>query len=106
MSGDVMLFPATVEEFIEQYKVVDRDHAISNGAEFVPVFRMKQWFDHLQAQPITHADRIRAMSDEELAEWHKQMMEGYCPRPTSECPSDCYQCWLDWLRQEADNGQN
>ena len=51
----------------------------------------------------TNADRIRAMSDEEMAEWHKQMMEGYCPRQTSECPSDCYECWLDWLKQEADH---
>lgn len=69
MSGEMMLFPATVEEFMEQYKVVDRDHALSNGTEFVPVFRMRQWFDHLQAPPLTNADRIRAMTDEELAEF-------------------------------------
>ena len=53
MAGEMMLFPDTVEEFIEQYKVVDSDHALSNGAEFIPVFRMRQWFDHLQAQPNT-----------------------------------------------------
>ena len=35
-------------------------------------------------QPITNADRIRAMTDEELAN---------------------YQTWLDWLKQEAEEGE-
>ena len=52
-------------------------------------------------EPQTNADRIRAMSDEELAKWHKQIIEGYCPVPTSECRSECKGCWLDWLKQEA-----
>jgi hypothetical protein len=47
-----MTFPDTVEEFMEQYKITDTDHVYSNGIEFVPIFRMKQWFEHLQsAQP-------------------------------------------------------
>lgn len=48
MSGDVMMFPDTVEEFMEQYKVVDREQVYSNGIEFVPIFRMQQWFDHVK----------------------------------------------------------
>ena len=57
---------------------------------------------------ITNGDRIRAMSDEELAvligdnidcavcrEMHDS---DYCPKPY---PGTCYDCWLDWLRQEA-----
>lgn len=106
MSGEMMFFPATVEEFMEQYKVVDRDHALSNGAEFVPVFRMRQWFDHLQAPPITNADRIRSMSDEELADW----LGVYCNGQTAQevgkpCASgmgSCEECWLDWLKGEAE----
>lgn len=43
---DCMEFPDTVEEFMEQYKVVDTDYVYSNGTEFVPIFRMKQWFEH------------------------------------------------------------
>lgn len=43
---EVMKFPKTVEEFMEQNKVVDTDHVYSNGIEFVPIFRMKQWFEH------------------------------------------------------------
>ena len=41
-----MKFPKTVEEFMEQNKVVDTDNVYSNGIEFVPIFRMKQWFEH------------------------------------------------------------
>lgn len=51
MSGDVMMFPDTVEEFMEQYKVVDREQVYSNGIEFVPIFRMRQWFDHVKHSP-------------------------------------------------------
>ena len=46
--SDRMTFPDTVEEFMEQYKVVDTDGVyMSKGAELVPIFRMKQWFEHL-----------------------------------------------------------
>ena len=44
--SDAMSFPVIVEEFMEQYKIVDCDHVYSNGMEFVPIFRMKQWFEH------------------------------------------------------------
>lgn len=45
--SDMMTFPDTVEEFMEQYKVTDTEQVYSNGAEYVPTFRMKQWFEHL-----------------------------------------------------------
>lgn len=46
--ADAMMFPDTVEEFMEQYKMVDTDKVYSNGAEYVPIFRMEQWFDHVK----------------------------------------------------------
>lgn len=42
----VMTFPNTVEEFMEEYKIVDSEHVYTNGTEMVPIFRMKQWFEH------------------------------------------------------------
>lgn len=45
-----MEFPDTVEEFMEQYKIVDTESVYTNGAELVPIFRMMQWFDHLRAE--------------------------------------------------------
>lgn len=53
--------------------------------------------------PITNADRIRGMNDEELAEYFSPKAcptsitaKGHCTIPT-----DCKQCWLDWLKQEV-----
>jgi hypothetical protein len=46
--SDCMTFPDTVEEFMEQYKVVDTGGIyMSKGVELVPIFRMSQWFEHL-----------------------------------------------------------
>ena len=46
----------------------------------------------------TNADRIRAMSDEELKDW---FCEGH-PNSCSGCPFDGIECtMLDWLKQEA-----
>ena len=48
---------------------------------------------------LTNADRIRAMTDEELADILK------CVPDYTDCPpgaDDCRKCILDWLRQEAE----
>ena len=53
--GDMMTFPATVEEFMEQYKMTDTEHVYSNGTEYVPIYRMKQWFEHCRNQHLLRA---------------------------------------------------
>ena len=49
-------------------------------------------------QPLTNADRIRAMTDEEIENWywwmHKEMMN---------C-TESHVFVHDWLKQEVDNG--
>jgi len=63
-------------------------------------------------KPMTNAMRIRAMTDEELADILARM----CPptmAPTETCfyalgddsdgvDSACDLCWLDWLKEEAE----
>ena len=49
-------------------------------------------------KPMTNADRIRSMSDEELAKILGNKC--LCP-PTSECVN-CVACWLEWLQQPAE----
>ena len=58
--------------------------------------------------PRTNADRIRAMTDEELAEFILSI-RGHCRAATIGpvvCPyienfqTDCNKCWCDWLKQE------
>ena len=56
-------------------------------------------------KPITNADRIRSMSDEELA--IEETAKGGCPHDCEtpdDLDTDCVRCWLDWLKQEVDNG--
>ena len=60
---------------------------------------------------MTNADRLRSMTDEELAEF---LDERSCPQ--EDCPNvaedgtispnmTCRKCWLAWLRQEVDDGE-
>lgn len=45
-------------------------------------------------EPQTNADRIRAMTDEELAEWIRdQIIDRNIGIPS--------ETWLDWMREEA-----
>ena len=60
-------------------------------------------------KPTTNADRIREMSDEELAGWLQGMK--YSPVCDSKCYDDyekygeqrtfCTECWLNWLQSPA-----
>lgn len=54
-------------------------------------------------KPMTNADRIRSMSDEELAEYMGDVQTwGGCPNHGARnCTENCADCWLDWLKQEV-----
>ena len=56
----------------------------------------------VQKRIITNADRIRSMTDEELAElfWIRADCE-LCPNKEPYCSDDCKKHWLDWLKEEA-----
>lgn len=64
--------------------------------------------------PMTNADRIRAMSDEELAGFLMKLMHnniqcfGEGMFPYHPCPQEqnCKQCGLDWLRQPAEEDKH
>ena len=58
--------------------------------------------DYFAGKTITSADRIRAMTDEELAEFMANL--GCHPSASKETcmgVDQCCSCWLDWLKQEA-----
>ena len=60
----MMTFPATVEEFMEQYKIVDDEKVYTNGADLVPIFRMMQWFEHVSAtDTISRQAAIDALNE-------------------------------------------
>ena len=33
-------------------KMTDTEHVYSNGTEYVPIYRMKQWFEHCRNQQL------------------------------------------------------
>ena len=63
----------------------------------------------IRLKPETNADRIRAMTDEELSYYLDGLAGDGCP-PQMVCNKERYKCnvrkcWLEWLKQEAvDNG--
>lgn len=66
---------------------------------------MKEWsplckYEHTKKK--TNADKIRAMSDEKLAEWLLSISTAECPF-CWDCQADtCLKCWYKWLKQTAE----
>ena len=62
-----------------------------------------------KVEPMTNADRIRAMSDEELVSFLMRLMghaqcfaEGIFPYHPCPQNQNCKQCGIDWLQQPAE----
>lgn len=68
--SDKMTFPETVDEFMEEYKIVDTEKVYTNSIELVPIFRMEQWFEHLPAVP-------HEMTARELLHTERRMFSKY-----------------------------
>ena len=60
---------------------------------------------HYRPKPITNAERIRSMSDEELAEWLDKLITHCNDGPCFNCfmQKACLTSMLDWLKQEAND---
>lgn len=52
--------------------------------------------------PMTNADRIRALSDEELAKFLDDCNSQGCVCPTRNCKESCKLCIEEWLQQPAE----
>ena len=55
---------------------------------------------------MTNADKIRSMTDEELAELIDRETDSCAP--TGDCEKmsrDCKACWLEWLQQTAEEDE-
>ena len=42
-----MTFPKTFDEFAKEYGFTDKEQVYTNGAELIPIFRVKQWLEHI-----------------------------------------------------------
>ena len=104
--GDMMTFPASVEEFMEQYKMTDTEHVYSNGMEYVPIYRMKQWFEHCRNQQRPTIDAVPVVRCRECK--HCDPENHHCDHPMSTSaplrrkPDDF--CSYGERKEGADNG--
>lgn len=57
-------------------------------------------YEEAKPKPITNADRIRSMSDEELADFITDNMCGLICGDPLACEGQCKQKMLDWLKEE------
>ena len=71
----------------------------------VTAFYYERKIESHESEPQTNADRVREMTDEELAELFSNDNCGYCRIHdfcfAKGCQVNCEDVWLDWLRQEA-----
>ena len=61
-----------------------------------------------ERKKLTNADKIRQMSDEELAEWYYEHQSDCsdCLAKRRNCmvsKNTCKKAWLDWLKQEVES---
>lgn len=56
-------------------------------------------------EKMTNADRIRKMTDEGLADSFTKGCDGMIPDESKKCGTigGCFKCWLDWLKEEAED---
>ena len=87
-----------------EIRCVDQDHCWINGRQFVSLRRAGEM---IKEKHLTNADRIRSMTDEELADlfdtWVRDCDCNDVPCRDYCLPNryDCVKNWLDWLKQEA-----
>lgn len=81
-----------------------------SGAMFCGYSEERTWKDECcmawkyKKEPRTNADRIRTMSDEELAYWYFNEFfrkVPYCRKDECYEDSPCEECLLDWLKEET-----
>ena len=60
--GEQMDFPNTFDEFAKDYGFRDKKEVYTNGSELIPVFRVKQWLEHIQ-KPTTKNDSAHNLCD-------------------------------------------
>ena len=108
----------TNEEAIKQLDgadiaVLNRDFFKFNQAIIMAISALRQQ-EHFReftkkVEPLTNAQKIRAMSDEELVNFLMRLMghaqcfaEGIFPYHPCPQNHNCKQCGIDWLQQPAE----
>ena len=87
------------------YWICDKDQNCIDCPKYYPEETCEHY---IEVEPVKHihteADRIRAMTDEELAAaaWRCCPDKAHAKAPCIPNRNRCFLCWLNWLKQEAD----
>ena len=100
----------------EQFEIVgNAAYCKASGKLIHPIMLMRgqgtgpAWNCKKRIKPVTNADRIRRMTDEELAKFIAPLAS--CPHcyarkvNIEDCGYDCKKAWLDWLKEEVQDGE-
>lgn len=58
MSGEMMTFPKTWEEYEKYWGFNDSEEVYTNNARLIPSYRVKQWLDHIKEAEPNDYDKI------------------------------------------------
>lgn len=83
--GQMMDFPNTFDEFAKDYGFKDKKEIYTNGSELIPVFRVRQWLEHISTTKndlgvdcIDRADAIKAMQNKAKELKNEDTINGLC----------------------------
>jgi len=55
--GEQMTFPDSFEEFAKLYGFKDDKEVYTNGSDLIPIFRVKQWLEHIETDTAYEGDK-------------------------------------------------
>lgn len=68
-----MEFPQTFDEFAKDYGFTDDKEIYTNGSHLIPVFRVKQWLDHIEQQPSDETIKYLECNDIDVQKFTEAM---------------------------------
>lgn len=94
MWGEQMSFPATFEEFVNQYKIIDKDQVYTNGSDLIPVFRVEQWLEHMEknVREVVHGKWVLESDEEMPNPMFKLVKCSICNNKTGHTFTYCPNC--------------
>lgn len=98
--GERMGFPSTFDEFAKNYGFRDKEEIYTNGSELIPVFRVKQWLEHISTtkNDLEVLDKIRADIEESVLE---SLSDGGDDWFTAEKVNECLEI-IDKYKKEGE----
>lgn len=77
MSGDIMIFPETWDEFERDYGFTDTEHIYTNGSRLMQSSRVEQWLEHIEERRKPYKEEVLDKALELFIQWAVECGFGY-----------------------------